>query len=202
LPELGALARRAGALLVADEIWTGLGRAGKLLCSLSESFTPDLICLGKGLGGGLPLSACIGSENVMASWRREQEVVHTSTFAGAPIACATAIATLDLISREKLAARSAELGSSLLQSLRAATRELPQVSEVRGTGLMLGVDFGDRPDAASAVGRALLERGYITSTGGGTREVLILTPPLTISESLLDAFVATLPDAVKTVVWS
>lgn len=202
LPELAALARRAGALLIADEIWTGLGRAGKLLCSLREGFAPDLICLGKGLGGGLPLSACIGSDAVMASWRRDREVVHTSTFAGAPIACATAIATLDLLSREKLPARAAEIGATFVDRLRHATSDLAEVTDVRGIGLMVGVDFGERPDAASAVSRALLERGYITSTGGGAREVLILTPPLVISESLLDAFVATLADAVKTVVWS
>jgi 4-aminobutyrate aminotransferase/(S)-3-amino-2-methylpropionate transaminase len=192
LPELGRLARQHGALVIADEIWTGLGRAGTLLASLRDDFRPDLICLGKGLGGGLPISACIGAEEIMGSWHRDTEVMHTSTFAGAPLACATAIATLDVLSRERLVERAAEVGARLLKTLRAA---LPV--QVRGAGLMIGLDLGPRPDAATALARALLERGYITSSGGGGREVLVLTPPLTIAEPLLDAFVAVLADAVK-----
>ncbi len=98
--------------MVADEIWTGLGRSGALLASVAAGARPDLICLGKGLGGGLPLSAVVGRRSVMAAWRRAEEVVETSTFAGAPLACATALATLDVIGREKLVARSAELGAA------------------------------------------------------------------------------------------
>jgi 4-aminobutyrate aminotransferase / (S)-3-amino-2-methylpropionate transaminase / 5-aminovalerate transaminase len=197
LPELARMARRAGALLIADEIWTGLGRAGKLLYSVGDEPVPDLICLGKGLGGGLPISACIGSEEVMRSWRREREVVHTSTFAGAPLACATALATLDLISRGHLCERSAEVGARWLGKLESATAARDGVAAVRGTGLMVGIDLGARPDAACALSAALLERGYIASTGGGAREVLVLTPPLTISEPLLDGFVAALSSSLQ-----
>ena len=110
LPELGPRARSAGALIIADEIWTGLGRAGRMFHSQREDFFPDLVCLGKGLGGGLPISALLGDSQVMSSWAREPEVVHTSTFAGAPLACACAIATLDVISREQLPDRAAEVG--------------------------------------------------------------------------------------------
>jgi 4-aminobutyrate aminotransferase-like enzyme len=77
LPELGKLAREFGALVIADEIWTGLGRSGKLLFSLHSEFTPDLLCLGKGLGGGLPISAVIGRGVVLEAWQRNAEVVHT-----------------------------------------------------------------------------------------------------------------------------
>ena len=103
LAMLATLARESGALFIADEIWTGLGRSGSMLRSTAEGVLPDVVCLGKGLGGGLPISACIGSGSVMSAWRREPEVVHTSTFAGAPLAAATAIATLDVLSRERLA---------------------------------------------------------------------------------------------------
>jgi 4-aminobutyrate aminotransferase/(S)-3-amino-2-methylpropionate transaminase len=187
LPALGQLSRELGALTVADEIWTGLGRSGKLLFSLSPGFTPDLVCLGKGLGGGLPLSALVGRGDVLEAWRRDAEVVHTSTFAGAALACATGLATLDVISREHLPARAERVGAQLQASLKTRLARFPKLS-VRGVGLMIAVDLGDRPGRSSELARRLLERGYITSTGGGRREVLVLTPPLTLGESLIDGF--------------
>ncbi len=126
----------------------------------------------------------------MRAWSRDAEVVHTSTFAGAPLACATALATIDVLSREKLAARAADVGARFIDALRA--EPLPGVVEVRGAGLMTGVDLGEGPGAAVAVMRKLLERGWIVSTGGGRREVLVMTPPLLIAEELLLAFVAEL----------
>jgi 4-aminobutyrate aminotransferase / (S)-3-amino-2-methylpropionate transaminase / 5-aminovalerate transaminase len=189
LPELARAAREAGVLLVADEIWTGLGRAGLPLVSLKAAL-PDLICLGKGLGGGLPMSALVGRAEVMASWRQTNEVVHTATFAGAPLAAATALATLEVLDAEGLAARSARLGERLRARLQAEVASLYRGVSVRSSGLMIGIDLGARPGAGSALQAKLLERGYITSTGGGKREVLVLTPPLVIHESRLDEFVA------------
>jgi 4-aminobutyrate aminotransferase/(S)-3-amino-2-methylpropionate transaminase len=187
LPELARLAHEHAALVIADEIWTGLGRSGKMLFSLQHGFVPDLLCLGKGLGGGLPISAVVGRGNVLEAWRRDAEVVHTSTFAGAALACATSIATLDVISREHLPERAAELGARFLESLRSSLAPFPQIV-VRGSGLMLALDLGQGPGKASRLASRLLEQGYITSTGGGRREVLVLTPPLTLSESLLGGF--------------
>jgi len=181
LPELAAVVRGAGALLIADEVWTGLGRSGKML--YSEGAPVDVVCLGKGLGGGLPVSACIGRGDVMRAWQREPEVVHTSTFAGAPLAAATAIATLDVLSRERLPERAADLGRRFLDALRQ------RVANVRGAGLMIGVDLGERPGAATEVQHALLRQGWIVSSGGGRRQVVVLTPPLGIAEELLFSFV-------------
>jgi 4-aminobutyrate aminotransferase/(S)-3-amino-2-methylpropionate transaminase len=195
LPALGELSRELGALTIADEIWTGLGRSGKLLFSLSPGFTPDLVCLGKGLGGGLPLSALVGRGEVLEAWRREAEVVHTSTFAGAALACATGLATLDVVSREHLPERAERVGAQLQASLKARLARFPKLS-VRGVGLMIAVDLGDRPGRASELARRLLERGYITSTGGGRREVLVLTPPLTLGESLIEGFTEALERSV------
>lgn len=189
LTTLQALAHAAGALLIADEIWTGLGRAGSWLASLEQGALPDLICLGKGLGGGLPISAVIGSEIAMLSWRREPEVVHTSTFAGAPLAASTAIATLDVLHRAQLPERSASLGARYMEALRSALSRTPRAREVRGTGLMLGIDLGEGPGSASQVMRGLLAQGYIVTTGGGQREVLVLTPALNIAEDVLFASV-------------
>jgi 4-aminobutyrate aminotransferase/(S)-3-amino-2-methylpropionate transaminase len=185
LSTLQRLTHDAGALLIADEIWTGLGRGGSWLSSLAHGALPDLICLGKGLGGGLPVSALIGSELAMLGWRREPEVVHTSTFAGAPLAASTAIATLDVLGKERLPERAAELGERYLDALRSALRRSPAVRDVRGRGLMLAVDLGERAGSASELMRALLGQGYIVSTGGGKREVLVLTPPLNIAENVL-----------------
>lgn len=197
LRALDAEARAAGALLVADEIWTGLGRAGAWLASVEAGLVPDLVCLGKGLGGGLPLSACLGSAEVMSAWRRRPEVVHTSTFAGAPLACAAALATLDALSRGGLVARAREAGGWALETLRARIGAHPRVRGVRGAGWMLGVDLGSSPGAAARAASRLLERGFLTSTGGGEREVLVLTPPLTLPEGLFLAFVRELEDALS-----
>ena len=196
LAELAGLSARHGALLIADEVWTGLGRTGAWLRSRAEGVTPDLICLGKGLGGGLPISAIVGRRDVMAAWRRDAEVVHTSTHAGAPLACATALATLDVLGREALPERAARLGAAFSDELSRAFGGISGV-RVRGSGLMLGVDFGSRPGAAIAAARTLLEQGFLATTGGGQREVLVLTPPLTIAEELLEAAVPALVAAVR-----
>jgi 4-aminobutyrate aminotransferase / (S)-3-amino-2-methylpropionate transaminase / 5-aminovalerate transaminase len=198
LRELSRLTLEHGALFVSDEIWTGLGRAGSWLRAVAAGADPDLICLGKGLGGGLPLSAVLGKRSVMQSWRQEAEVVETSTFAGAPLACSTALATLETLGREKLVERSERLGASWLEELRAGLKGARDVV-VRGSGLMLGVDFGARQGAAGAAMQALLERGFLTTTGGGSRSVLVLTPPLTVSEAQLGAATSAVAEAVREV---
>jgi 4-aminobutyrate aminotransferase/(S)-3-amino-2-methylpropionate transaminase len=190
LVELRRLASEHGALLIADEVWTGLGRAGSWLSTSEQGVVPDLVCLGKGLGGGLPLSAVLGKAQVMHSWRREAEVVHTATFAGAPLAASAAIATLEVLGKEALPERAKTLGARYVAELRAALAGSAQVREVRGSGFMLGIDLGERPGAASQLMRRLLRAGYITSTGGGQREVLVLTPALNIDESILFGSIA------------
>jgi 4-aminobutyrate aminotransferase/(S)-3-amino-2-methylpropionate transaminase len=196
LVELATLAKAHGALLCADEIWTGLGRSGSLLRSFDAGVVPDLLCLGKGLGGALPISAVIGRGEVMNAWRRPDDVVHTSTYAGAPLACATALATLDVIERESLPARAREVGAKFQRALAAELAFAPDV-EVRGAGLMIGVDLAKRPGGARAVLKALLARGYLATAGGGGREVLVLTPPLVIDERLLAAASLAIADAVR-----
>jgi 4-aminobutyrate aminotransferase/(S)-3-amino-2-methylpropionate transaminase len=193
LTELRGLSRRAGALLVADEIWTGLGRAGHMISTTASGVLPDLICLGKGLGGGLPISACIGADEVMQSWKRDpaQEVVHTATFHGAPLACATAIATLDALRSEKLDARSQEVGGRWKESLARSLSAVPGAVEVRGSGLMLGIAV-TRGTTALALQRALLEAGYLVTIGGQASDVLVMTPALTTAEPLLEGFTAAL----------
>jgi 4-aminobutyrate aminotransferase / (S)-3-amino-2-methylpropionate transaminase / 5-aminovalerate transaminase len=202
-PELaGALAeacRAAGALLIADEIWTGLGRAGHWLYSRAQGASADLICLGKGLGGGIPISACLGRAELMQAWSRADEVVHTSTFAGAPLACAAALATLHELEARGLVERAARVGAAWQAALRAAATTSPLRCEVRGAGLMLGLDLSQQPGAALELTRRLLARGYVVSLGGGRREVIVLTPALDVSEALLDGFVGEFAAALREV---
>ncbi|HWO13128.1 MAG TPA: aminotransferase class III-fold pyridoxal phosphate-dependent enzyme [Polyangiaceae bacterium] len=186
---LSALCREHGAALVADEVWTGLGRSGEWLASHARGVVPDVVCLGKGLGGGLPISACLGRSELMAAWSRAEEVVHTSTFAGAPLAAAGALATLDALESQGLVERSRRLGAAFAAALRAEfPAAWPRGWEVRGAGLMLGVDLGPCNTSALQLSRALLARGYVVSLGGGGRGSLVLTPALDVAEAQLEAF--------------
>jgi 4-aminobutyrate aminotransferase/(S)-3-amino-2-methylpropionate transaminase len=201
LPALREIADRHQALLVADEIWTGLGRSGAMLRSIEDGVTPDVVCLGKGLGGGLPISACIGRGAVMEAWRNPRgvspelaesglhgEAIHTATHFGNPLACACAIATLDSIIGQKLVQRSKDEGEYFVAQLRSALGEGAKVKDVRGRGLMIGIEVEGGAARGLGLVRDLLMSGYLALTGG-RGDVLTLTPPLTIPRALLDAFV-------------
>ena len=190
LRELAALTKGADALLIADEIWTGLGRCGDFLATTTMSVLPDLVCFGKGLGGGMPISACIGPDAIMQSWRREakDEVVHTATFHGVPLACARRWRPSRALAAGRLASEPA-VGERARQALTSAFT-VPGAGGARGRA-------HDRRRAAIggvalAVQRSLLEAGYIVTLGGRAGEVLILTPALNIAESLLNGFTAAL----------
>ncbi|MCS6900426.1 MAG: aspartate aminotransferase family protein [Myxococcales bacterium] len=188
LQAVGELTRRYEALVIVDEIWTGLGRSGSFLLSVEQGLLADLICLGKGLGGGLPLSACLGTPAAMHGWTRGRgDVVHTSTFSGSPLACATALTLLSELRRQDLSRRSAVVGAAWVEKLHTHLRGIPGYVEVRGAGLMVGVELTSAA-VAFEVGRKLLTDGYITLGGGRDYEALTLTPPLTIEEHLLDSF--------------
>ena len=196
LPELRRECDRTGALLVVDEIWTGLGRSGAWLASRAAGVRADLVCLGKGLGGGVPISACIGSSSAMAAWGAHGGgAIHTATHFGAPPACAAAMATLDALTEARLDVRALAAGAAWMRLLSA---RVPSVS-VRGRGLMVGVGVSGGAGRALAIARALLLRGWLVLTGGARGDVLTLTPPLDIAESLLDAFAEALADAVADV---
>lgn len=197
LPRLRALCDRAGALLVVDEIWTGLGRSGAWLASAEAGIVPDLLCIGKALGGGLPISACIGTKEVMAAWGAHGgSTIHTATHFGFPLACATALATLKALRDDDLPVRARYVGSRFLHTLEVGTAGLG-VREVRGKGLLVGIELEGGAARALSVSRKLLERGYIVLTGGVAGDVLTLTPPLRIEEALLSAFGEALSDVLR-----
>lgn len=183
LPELRALCDEAGALLVADEVWTGSGRSGALAASVAAGVLPDVLCLGKGLGGGVPVSACIGRAHVMAAWGAHGgTTVHTGTHFGSPAACAAVLATLEAIREGDLCTRAREVGDAF----RAELAEVCGPGRVRGRGLMVGVVLDDAGHALG-VARRMLARGYVVLTGGVRGDALTLSPPLTISPRLLSA---------------
>lgn len=196
LAGLGELASERGALLIADEIFVGLGRCGATWLSVSEGVVPDLIVTGKALGGGLPVSACLGRGHVMNAWGTPGgEAIHTSTFLGHPLACAAALATLEVMDNEQLATRAVRIGEPFRDRLREKLSAHPCVRGVRGMGLMLGVELDGGARALRLV-RRLLERGYLVLPAGHDARVLSLTPPLSIEPELLDGFAVALDEAL------
>ncbi len=193
LPLLRQLCDEHGALLILDEIYTGFGRTGKWFACEHSGTVPDLICLGKALTGGFPLSACVGRADLMdAAWPVSTgEAIHTSTFLGHPVGCAMALAQIAEIRRLKLCERSAQLGGSLLSELSKVRSSTPKVScRVRGVGLMAGLELlnadGSPATAESLrVIKAMLQRGFILLPEGEHGNVLSFTPPLTISAGQL-----------------
>jgi 4-aminobutyrate aminotransferase-like enzyme len=192
-----------GALLIADEIYTGFGRTGKWFACEHDGVTPDLICLGKALTGGFPLSACVGRADLMdAAWpRSEGEAIHTSTFLGHPVGCAMALAQISEIRRLKLPARAARLGP-VFGRLLSAFRFPAFRFSVRGLGLMWGVEL-TRADGSPATAetltivKALLHRGFIVLPEGAHGNVIGFTPPLTITAAQLTRAARALAQTVK-----
>lgn len=194
LPGLRQLCDRRDLILIFDEIFTGFGRTGRWFACQHEDVVPDLMCIGKALTGGLPFSACVGRPEVMAAWPTSTgEAIHTSTFLGHPLGCAAALAQIDEIERQGLVARAERLGDLLLGRLRNLKERASLVGDVRGRGLMLGVELVRDPvsrEPDSGRGDRLvidaLRRGLILLGGGHHFEI---TPSLDITERQLD-FVA------------
>ncbi|MCB9738971.1 MAG: aspartate aminotransferase family protein [Deltaproteobacteria bacterium] len=202
LAGLRALCDAHGALLCFDEIFTGCGRTGAFFAcehpdlGAPDGVLPDLLCIGKALGGGFPVSACLGRPQVMAAWGPSAgEALHTSTFLGHPVAAAAAVAALTAIRDEGLVARARDDGAALLATLRDALGDHPAVREIRGRGLMLGVDLGDGGLAWRVV-LGCLRRGVLLLPCGTGGHVVQLTPPAVMSAAQRTYVVDVLVDAV------
>ncbi len=177
-------------LLIADEIFTGLGRTGRRFAVEHEDVVPDLLCVGKALGGGMPISACVGNDRAIGGWPAATgEALHTSTFLGHPGSCAAAVASLSQL--DALRGRAESLG----ERARAIFAAAP-VEDVRGRGLMIGIELDSGERAFAAVEEAL-QRGVILLPSGERGEVLSITPPLTIAESDLEAALEVVLDCIS-----
>ena len=189
LPGIAELARRSGALLVADEVLTGFGRTGTLWASVAAGVVPDLVCCGKALGGGFPLAAVLMRPDAAAAWQSAApvsgETLHASTFYAHPVVCAAALASLHVLAEDGLVARAETLGTRLHEGLAQLAAAYPDlVREVRGIGMLAGLVL-DSPHRVGEVTAACLAAGLIVLPGGYEGDVLSMTPPLTIDERQL-----------------
>ncbi|MBT8485619.1 MAG: aspartate aminotransferase family protein [Phycisphaerales bacterium] len=172
--------RDVGALFIVDEVQTGFGRTGRLFASMHDELDPDIMTLAKGIAGGLPLGATMCADGVEIPTGR-----HGSTFAGSPLSCAAALATIGVILEEDLPAQAAAKGDALVARLAAA--KLDRVRDIRHRGLMIGIQLKEK---VTPILLALLERGVIALPAGST--VLRLLPPLVIGDEELN----TVADAI------
>jgi ornithine--oxo-acid transaminase len=180
LKAIESLCREHRALFIADEIQTGLGRTGRLFAHEWEGVRPDMLVLGKALGGGVyPVSAVVASDEVMEVFTPG---THGSTFGGNPLAAAVGIAALDVLIDEKLTERSAELGAWFMDELRALAS--PVVAEVRGRGLLIGVVVRNDAGRARPYCEALKERGILAKETHD--QVIRFAPPLVIERAQLE----------------
>ncbi len=182
------IATRNGALLVVDEVQTGVGRTGHWFGYQRAGILPDLITLAKGLGGGLPLGACIGIGDAATLFRPGQ---HGTTFGGNPVSCTAGLAVLDTIASEGLLEHAGRLGAEIVSSIKEL--DDPLIGEVRGAGLLIGI--GLRSAVAAKVAAAAHQAGYLINPV--QPDALRLAPALVVSRDQALRFVADLPDLLS-----
>ncbi len=184
LKGLRELCDENGVLLIFDEVQTGMGHTGKWFACEHLGVTPDIITISKGIASGLPLGACVASAEIMAKW---SPGAHGGTFGGNPVCCAAGVATIKAIKQEKMLANAAKLGPYLKDKLLGLKEKYPQlIKDVRGRGLMLGVDFGASEPVKKIINFCLEKKLVLISTGGdGT--VIRVIPALNVKKAEIDA---------------
>ena len=188
LADLRALCDAHGIVLVIDEVQSGIGRTGSMWATTHDGVEPDIMCIGKGLASGLPLAGIVARSEIM-DW---EPGGHGSTFGGNPVACAAALATLDLVESE-LAANARRVGDHLLDALGTLADRHELIVQVRGRGLMIGIDLLDGVTAV-AVERACFERGLLVLTCG--ERSIRLAPPLVVNVEQADCAVTIIDDVL------
>lgn len=195
LKGLRALCDEEQIVMITDEVFTGFGRTGSMFAIEKSGLVPDIMCLGKGLGNGFPISACVGKMRVMFSWGASTgDAIHTSTFLGHPTGCAVALAVIQEIEQKKLADRSKLMGDFFRKELWKLKEKYPMIADVRGAGLMIGIEFSHKegsgkkekivPDT-DKTRRFMLEalkNGLVLLPSAPDHNVISITPPLIISE--------------------
>jgi 4-aminobutyrate aminotransferase len=203
LAGLRTLCDRHGILLIFDEVQSGVGRTGKMFAAQHWNVEPDIMTLAKGLGSGLPIGMVVAKRSIMQKWTRG---AHGNTFGGNPLCCAAALATIDLVERE-YCANASKVGDYFLRKLRGFADKFPVVGEVRGKGLMIGVELvKDRAgkEPAKKLCDALITRAYhngliLLSCGQSTVRFM---PPLLIDEADVDEAIALLDQSLVEVLAS
>jgi 4-aminobutyrate aminotransferase len=202
LPRLRELADTHGILLVADEVQTGFGRTGRFWAMEHWGVTPDILIMAKGIASGLPLAGILAPREVLARWAPG---AHGGTFGGNVVACAAALATLEVIDEEGLVANARARGEQLLEGLRRAASEHPRVGDVRGLGLMTALEFVDPhgadprtpdPGLAKRVLGEALSRKLILLSAGSFGQVVRFIPPLVTTPAEVDGAVEVIADSL------
>ncbi|KAB2954710.1 aminotransferase class III-fold pyridoxal phosphate-dependent enzyme [Heliorestis acidaminivorans] len=186
LQQVQEICRNEGILLLLDEVQTGMGRTGYLFACERESVVPDILCLAKALGGGvMPIGAVIGRPSVWEAFI-ENPFIHTSTFGGNPLACTAAIATFEVIEKERLVEKSREKGAKAIAFLQNLSLEYPEVlKEARGQGLLIGLELAQDGMGGYIIKRMVDEKVIVGYTLNNS-SVIRLEPPLNIAEEELD----------------
>ena len=195
LPALRRKCDEVGALLILDEVQTGLGRTGTLWAGSHWQVVPDILVLAKALGGGLPLGAFLAPRKIMKTLATDPPLSHLTTFGGHPLSCAAGLAALDLTLAEGLPARAAALGTRFRDAMEKL-RSVGWLTAVRGKGLLVGLELPTGEKARLVVTRCR-ERGLITGCALHDERVLRLTPPLTLTDAELDEGLAVLTTAIS-----
>ncbi|MFA9477923.1 aspartate aminotransferase family protein [Phycisphaerales bacterium AB-hyl4] len=196
--------RRDGALFIADEVQSGFGRTGKMFAIEHTDVEPDLMCMAKGIANGMPLGAFISRPEIADAFTPGD---HLSTFGGNPVSCAASLATIDVLESEGLLANAAERGEQIMGRLKTFQEKCPLVGDVRGRGLMLGLELvSDKQKTPAAkqageVRRRCREAGVLVGVGGSLGNVIRLQPPLTITadqaEKVCDVLTSALTEVAK-----
>jgi len=192
---------RHGALLIADEVQTGLGRTGKMFAVEHWGVVPDIVCLAKALGGGLPLGAMLARAELVDGW---PPAAQGTTFGGNPIACRAGLATLRIVREENLTAHALEVGDHIRSRFREAQKELPIIGDVRGKGLMIGVELinADGSPAVEIIKKVIKEAGArglaLTKCGASA---LRIAPALIITQEQADEGVEIILDVLGHYQW-
>ncbi len=199
LPTVRQMCDRVGALLIADEVQTGLGRTGKNFAVEHWGIVPDVMALAKSLGGGvMPLAAAVGTPKVFEPLF-DQPLLHSSTLGGNPLACAAGLAALQVLQEERLADHAAHMGELLVGKLQELRAQFPNlITEVRGKGLLIGVEFASE-DTAALTAAMMLQRRVLTAYTLNNPSVVRLEPPLIVQPEHIEQAVSALADSLSQV---
>ncbi len=190
LKALREICDRHGILMIVDEVQSGFGRTGEWFASQALGFEPDIMCIAKGIANGFPLGATAAKSEIMKKWGVTS---HGTTYGGNAISCAAALAVLDVIREENLLEKSKTQGAYMMKALRELQKDSPIIGDVRGVGMMIGVEFinpakGKEPNTAASerILKRALEAGMVLYPCGHWSQTIRLIPPLTITRDQLD----------------
>jgi 4-aminobutyrate aminotransferase-like enzyme len=197
MPQLRRICDANGILLVADEVQSGFARSGRMFAVDHWGVVPDIMCVAKALGNGMPIGGIIAKRSVMSAWHPGE---HGSTFGGNPVACAAALAVIDTIREEGLEERAVRLGAVVMERARGWQQRFHHLGDVRGLGMMIGLEFMEEGRSATAYTRRLrriaLSKNLLLLSCGVHDNVLRIIPPLTTPEGDLDAGLNILEEAL------